>query len=201
MGVKWFGGLQGRGWETPREKMAQCGPAYGFTRKVHFQQKKKHKWGFFFFLPAHMQTAGVWEKVWELGNCGIWAFSAPHRAIPHRCCRDGAVLSLGRWQQEPLQPPPNRGESPFPSKMSTSPISVLNHHQPLFGNVRTQTLGITEGGENWRLQLWAAAFPSIPHCPNSKLPGREKKKIKKERQFLDADFFPHGVIYRIWSKY
>lgn len=44
MGVKWFGGLHGRGCETPREKMAPMRARQWLDKKSAFSaEKKTHK--------------------------------------------------------------------------------------------------------------------------------------------------------------
>lgn len=56
MGVKWFGGLQGRGWETPREKMAPMRARQWLDKKSAFSaEKKPTNEAFSFFLPSHMR--------------------------------------------------------------------------------------------------------------------------------------------------
>lgn len=117
--------------------------------------------GLFFCQPVG-SLLGSQRKLENLGNRGkIWS------SQPHKGKFPAAPLGQGNGELHCTRGSCSRNpvfgwELPFLSKMSASPVSVLNHQQAVLGNVRTQTLGITEGGEKKRLQLRAPLHPTLP---------------------------------------
>lgn len=114
MGVKWFGGLQGRGWETPREKMAPMRARQWLDKKSAFSAEKNPQMSLFLFF-CH-PICGTKFKNWV--NCGSLAFSAPQRANPPWALQGWGSAEPGEVTAgaPPTPPTLSGGESPFPQQ-------------------------------------------------------------------------------------